>query len=106
VVENFQRTPAVPDGLAVMAQGYLLLGMDELAQEAIDTLRAQLPGPPSLDKNGEFDTVYTQDGVQRPGSTAPPSASSTRPSRRSSTAARASSRRSGARLSRPCARPR
>ena len=31
VVENFQRTPAVADGLAVMAQGYILLGYDELA---------------------------------------------------------------------------
>ena len=31
VVENFQRTPAVADGLAIMAQGYLLLGMDDLA---------------------------------------------------------------------------
>jgi outer membrane protein assembly factor BamD len=66
VVENFQRTPAVPDGLAVMAQGYLLLGMDELAQDAIEALVLNYPDHPSLDKNGEFDTVYTQDGVQRP----------------------------------------
>lgn len=65
VVENFQRTPAVGDGLAVMAQGYLLLGMDDLAQDAIDTLVLNYPDHPSLDKNGEFDTVYTQDGLQR-----------------------------------------
>lgn len=65
VVENFQRTPAVGDGLAVMAQGYLLLGMDELAQEAIDTLALNFPDHPSLNKDGEFDTVYTADGLQR-----------------------------------------
>jgi outer membrane protein assembly factor BamD len=39
VVENFQRTPAVADGLAVMAQGYILLGMDDLAQDTIDGLQ-------------------------------------------------------------------
>ena len=65
VVENFQRTPAVPDGLAVMAQGYLLLGMDDLAQDAIDTLVLNYPDHPSLNKKGEFDTVYTADGLQR-----------------------------------------
>lgn len=65
VVENFQRTPAVGDGLAVMAQGYLILGMDDLAQDAIDTLALNYPEHPALNKEGEFDTVYTQDGVQR-----------------------------------------
>ena len=65
VVENFQRTPAVADGLAVMAQGYLLLGMDDLAQDAIDTLALNYPDHPALNDKGEFDTVYTQDGLQR-----------------------------------------
>jgi outer membrane assembly lipoprotein YfiO len=46
VVENFQQTPAVPDGLAVMAQGYLLLGMDDLAQDAHRHPGAQLSRPP------------------------------------------------------------
>ncbi|MEM1190590.1 MAG: outer membrane protein assembly factor BamD [Pseudomonadota bacterium] len=65
VVENFQRTPAVADGLAVMAQGYLLLGMDDLAQDAIDILVLNYPDHPALNSDGEFDTVYTQDGLQR-----------------------------------------
>lgn len=65
VVENFQRTPAVADGLAVMAQGYLLLGENDLAQDAIDTLALNYPDHPALNDEGEFDTVYTQDGVQR-----------------------------------------
>lgn len=65
VVENFQRSPAVSDGLAVMAQGYLLLEMDELAQDAIDTLVLNYPDHPALNDKGEFDTVYTQEGLQR-----------------------------------------
>ena len=65
VVENFQRTPAVPDGLAVMAQGYLLLGMNDLAQDSIDALVLNYPDHPSLNKKGEFDTVYTPEGLQR-----------------------------------------
>ncbi len=65
VVENFQRTPAVADGLAVMAQGYILLGLDDLAKDSIDTLVMNYPEHPSLDKNGEFQSVYTLDGLQR-----------------------------------------
>jgi outer membrane protein assembly factor BamD len=65
VVENFQRTPAVPDGLAVMAQGYLLLGMDDLARDSIDVLAMNYPEHPSLDKNGEFSSVFTLEGLQR-----------------------------------------
>jgi outer membrane protein assembly factor BamD len=54
VVENFQETPAVPDGLAVMAQAYLILGMDDLAQNAIAALRTNYPQHPSLDASGNF----------------------------------------------------
>ncbi len=65
VVENFQRTPAVADGLAVMSQGYILLGLDELAKDSIEVLAMNYPNHPSLDKNGEFQSVYTLDGLQR-----------------------------------------
>ncbi len=65
VVENFQRTPAVADGLAVMAQGYILLGMNDLARDAIDTLALNYPSHPALDKNGNFKSVYTLEGLQR-----------------------------------------
>ena len=65
VVENFQRTPAVPDGLAVMAQGYIYLGMDDLARDAIEVLRLNYPEHPALDRNGEFRTSYTLEGQQR-----------------------------------------
>ena len=32
VVENFQQSPAVADGLAVMAQAYHMMEKDELAE--------------------------------------------------------------------------
>ncbi|MBP6382545.1 MAG: outer membrane protein assembly factor BamD [Pseudomonadales bacterium] len=56
VVENFQETPAVPDGLAVMAQAYLILDMPDLANNAIAALRQNYPQHPSLDESGNFIT--------------------------------------------------
>ena len=54
VVENFQRTPAVPDALAVMVQAYTLLGMDDLANDALIALRLNYPTHPALDANGNL----------------------------------------------------
>ncbi len=65
VVENFQQTPAVADGLAVMAQGYILLGYDDLARDTIAVLALNYPDHSSLDRNGEFQSAYTLDGLQR-----------------------------------------
>jgi outer membrane protein assembly factor BamD len=39
--------------------------MDDLAKNAIDTLVLNYPEHPALNKKGEFDTVYTQEGLQR-----------------------------------------
>ena len=55
VVENFQRTPAVADGLAVMAQGYHLLGMKVPSTNAAQTLATNFPDHPALNANGEFE---------------------------------------------------
>jgi len=55
VVENFQQSPAVPDGLAVMAQAYNILEMQELADNAVRVLVANYPEHPSLDDMGNFD---------------------------------------------------
>ncbi len=55
VVENFQQTPAVPDGLAVMAQAYKILDMQELSENAVQVLAANYPEHPSIDENGVFD---------------------------------------------------
>jgi len=63
VVENFQRTPAVADGLAIMAQGYILLGMDDLANESIKVLAANYPDYPAFDDNGQFESGYSSEGA-------------------------------------------
>jgi outer membrane protein assembly factor BamD len=55
VVENFQQSPAVPDGLAVMSQAYYMLEMQELADNSVKVLAANYPEHPSLDQNGQFD---------------------------------------------------
>ncbi|MCT2530559.1 outer membrane protein assembly factor BamD [SAR92 clade bacterium H921] len=54
VVENFQQSPAVPDGLAVMVQAYYMLGMQELADNSVKVLAANYPEHPSLDETGAF----------------------------------------------------
>jgi outer membrane protein assembly factor BamD len=66
VVENFQQTPAVADGLAVMVQGYSLVGLEDLAQDSLDVLVLNYPDHPSLDRNGNFIYGYTLEGAERP----------------------------------------
>ncbi len=53
VVENFQGTPAVGDGLAVMTEAYQRLGLEELASTSLETLKLNYPQHPSLEE-GEF----------------------------------------------------
>ena len=52
-------------GRSSMAQGYILLGLDDLAKDSINVLAMNYPEHPSLNKNGEFVSVYTLDGLQR-----------------------------------------
>lgn len=53
VVENFQETPAVADGLAVMTEAYQRLNLDELAATSLETLTLNYPEHSSLE-SGEF----------------------------------------------------
>src|SRR5690606_23020050 len=53
VVENFQQTPAVADGLAIMVEAYQRLALTELADKALLTLQTNYPEHPSL-QDGEF----------------------------------------------------
>lgn len=53
VVENFQDTPSVADGLAVMVEGYQRLAMPELAESSLQTLQLNDPDHPSL-ASGRF----------------------------------------------------
>ncbi len=59
VIENFQRTPAVPDALAVMVQGYYEMGMHDLSLSSLETLQANYPNHPALKNNGDFDYTYS-----------------------------------------------
>jgi len=65
VVENFQKTTAVPDGLAVMVQAYILLGLEELAQSTQAVLALNYPQHPAVGRDGEFVGRFTTDGEQR-----------------------------------------
>ncbi len=60
VVENLQGTPAVPDGLAVMAQAYHLVEMPELSENAVKVLIHNYPDHPAL-KGGKFDYKFGTD---------------------------------------------
>jgi outer membrane protein assembly factor BamD len=53
VVENFQETPAVGDGLAVMTEAYQRLTLNELAATSLETLKLNYPDHPTL-VDGQF----------------------------------------------------
>lgn len=58
IVEHYQETPAVADGLAIMVQAYRLMEMDKLAEDSLKTLRLNYPKHISLDKKGNFQDSY------------------------------------------------
>ena len=65
VVEHYQETSAVPDGLAIMVQSYRLMDMPELANSSLEVLRKNYPDHISLDKNGNFKDSYTLQEAER-----------------------------------------
>jgi outer membrane protein assembly factor BamD len=54
VVENFQGTPAVADGVAIMVESYLRLGLNELADTSLALLKENYPDHISIDDDGDF----------------------------------------------------
>jgi outer membrane protein assembly factor BamD len=44
VIENYARTPAVPDALVVMAKAYKIMGLNDLAEDALRVLVKNYPG--------------------------------------------------------------
>ncbi len=48
VIENYQRTPAVPEALVIMAKSYKLLGLDQLSDDALRVLRLNFPDHPGI----------------------------------------------------------
>ncbi len=65
VIENYPQTPATPDALAVMVQGYHLLGMQDRANESLEVLRTNYPNFPAFDKKGDFDYDYANHNEDR-----------------------------------------
>ena len=65
VVEHMQQTPSVADGLAIMGQAYLLLGLNDLAEDSIAVLCENYPDHPNLTPGCGFDSVYTMEGLQK-----------------------------------------
>ncbi len=43
VLENYPQTPAIPDALAIMAEAYQQLGIQDLANNAIEVLKLNFP---------------------------------------------------------------
>jgi outer membrane protein assembly factor BamD len=54
VVENFQGTPAVADGIAIMIECYLRLGLNDLADTSLKLLTTNYPTHESLSEDGQF----------------------------------------------------
>jgi outer membrane protein assembly factor BamD len=48
VIENYERTTAIPDALVVMVRAYRKLEMDELADDALRVLRLNYPDNPAI----------------------------------------------------------
>jgi outer membrane protein assembly factor BamD len=58
VIENFQESPAISDGLAIMVQAYILLDLAEPADKSLTVLRNNYPGHESLDSSGNFTSDF------------------------------------------------
>ncbi len=54
VVENFQGTPAVADGIAIMVETYLRMGLNDLADTSLALLQENYPDHNTIDGNGDF----------------------------------------------------
>ncbi|MBL1322011.1 MAG: outer membrane protein assembly factor BamD [Methylophaga sp.] len=48
VIENYPRTPAMPDALVVMAKAYKILGLNDLSDDALRVLKLNYPGHPGV----------------------------------------------------------
>jgi outer membrane protein assembly factor BamD len=54
VVDHYQETPSVAEGLAIMIECYYRLGLNELAENTQKILVANYPDSPYLDQAGNF----------------------------------------------------
>ena len=54
IVENFQGSPIVADGVAIMVECYLRMGLDDLAATSLSLLKTNFPDHPAIDPSGNF----------------------------------------------------
>ena len=48
VIENYPRTPSVPDALVIMAKSYKILEMNDLSEDALRILKMNYPDHPGI----------------------------------------------------------
>ena len=48
VIENYPRTPSVPDALVIMARSYKVLEMNDLSEDALRILEMNYPNHPGI----------------------------------------------------------
>lgn len=65
VVEHYQESPAVSDGLAIMVQAYKLINMNDLADDSLAVLRKNYPTHYALDANGNFNESFTLEDAEK-----------------------------------------
>lgn len=65
VLENYPQSPAIPDALAVMVQGYHLIGMQDRSNEYLEVLKSNYPNFPALNPKGNFDYDYANHNDDR-----------------------------------------
>jgi len=50
VIEHYQQTPAVADALAILAEAYTKMGIQDLAADSLRVLELNYPNHPALAK--------------------------------------------------------
>lgn len=55
VVENYQRTPAMPDALVVLAKSYKAMQLAELSEDAVRVLELNYPDHPGIQEVAELE---------------------------------------------------
>ena len=48
VVENYGKTPSIPEALVILARSYRIMGMNDLSDDAIRVLELNYPGHPGI----------------------------------------------------------
>jgi outer membrane protein assembly factor BamD len=54
VVENYQRTPAMPDALVVLAKSYKAMQLPDLSEDAVRVLQLNFPNHPGIQEVAEL----------------------------------------------------